>query len=237
MRLPVAVLAGGLATRLRPITEKIPKSLMVVNNIPFVLHQLNLFQQNGINQIHFCLGHLGEMVEMVVEESIFSKTMKITYSYDGETLLGTGGAIKKAFPFLPDTFFVTYGDSFLDIDYQSIESRFFESAKEDCGLMTVYKNLNQFDTSNVIFQEKKIVHYSKKQLIGNMAYIDYGLGILRKSHFYAYPDQTPFDLSEIYEKLSLNGYLIGYESLERFYEIGSIKGIEDLSNYINTKKL
>ena len=237
MILPIVVLAGGLATRLRPITEKIPKSLIVVNDIPFVLHQLNLFQQNEINHVHFCLGHLGKMVENVVEESIFSKTMKITYSYDGEKLLGTGGAIKKPLPFLPDAFFVTYGDSFLDIDYQSIKSRFFESVYEDCGLMTVYKNSNQFDTSNVIFENSRIILYSKKQLTDKMDYIDYGLGILRKSHFNAYPDETSFDLSDIYEKLSVNGELIGYESLERFYEIGSVKGIEDLSIYLKTKKL
>lgn len=237
MMLPVVVLAGGLATRLLPITEKIPKSLIAVNDIPFVLHQLNLFQQNGINQVHFCLGHLGEMIEKVIEESMFSKAMKITYSYDGETLLGTGGAIKKAISFLPEVFFVTYGDSFLDIDYQSIESRFFESVHENCGLMTVYKNSNQFDTSNVIFENSRIVLYSKKQLSSNMEYIDYGLGILRKSHFIAYPDETPFDLSDIYEKLAINGELIGYESLERFYEIGSVKGIEDLSIYLKTKKL
>lgn len=237
MILPVVVLAGGLATRLRPITEKIPKSLITINNIPFVLHQLNLFRQNGIDHVHFCLGHLGEMVEKVVEESTFSNTMKITYSYDGETLLGTGGAIKKTLSALPDKFFVTYGDSFLDIDYQSVELRFLKSVHENYGLMTVFKNSNQFDTSNVIFENSRIILYSKKQLTDKMDYIDYGLGILRKSHFNAYPDETPFDLSDIYEKLSVNGELIGYEVHERFYEIGSVKGIEDLSIYIKTKKL
>lgn len=236
MILPIVVLAGGLATRLRPITVKIPKSLIAINDIPFVLHQLNLFQQNGINHVHFCLGHLGKMVENVVNESIFSKTMKITYSYDGETLLGTGGAIKKALPFLPDTFFVTYGDSFLDIDYQSIESRFLKSVQENYGLMTIFKNSNQFDTSNVIFENSRIHLYSKKQLTDKMDYIDYGLGILRKSHFNNYLDQTPFDLSDIYEKLSINGELIGHEAHERFYEIGSVKGIDDLSIYLKTKK-
>lgn len=232
MILSVVVLAGGLATRLRPITEKIPKSLISINDVPFVLHQLKLFQQNGINHVHFCLGHLGKMVEKLVEESIFSKAMKITYSYDGETLLGTGGAIKKALPLLPDTFFITYGDSYLDIDYQSVESRFIKSIHENYGLMTVFKNSNQFDTSNVIFENSRIILYSKKKLTNNMEYIDYGLGILRKNHFDAYPDQIPFDLSEIYEKLSVNGGLLGYESPERFYEIGSVKGIEDLSNYL-----
>ncbi len=236
MILPIVVLAGGLATRLHPITENIPKSLIEINDTPFVLRQLKLFQQNGINHVHFCLGHLGEMVKDVVEKSPFSKSIKITYSFDGQKLMGTGGAIKKALSILPDVFFVTYGDSYLDIDYQSIKVFFNKSKNKDIGLMTVYMNLNKFDTSNVIFKDSTIVLYSKKQLKVEMDYIDYGLGILRKNHFGDYPADTPFDLSEIYQKLVTKKKLIGYESLNRFYEIGSIKGINELSNYINIKK-
>jgi len=237
MILPVVVLAGGLATRLRPITEKIPKSIVTVNDVPFVLHQLKLFQQNGIDRVHFCLGHLGEMVKAVIDDSPFATTMSITYSFDGEKLLGTGGAIKKALPFLPDLFFVTYGDSYLDVDYKRIESQFVESAKDPVGLMTVYKNSNKYDTSNVIYENEKIVLYSKKQSLAKMEYIDYGLGIVRNKHFSGYPDNTCFDLSEIYENLSLKGELMGYEIPNRFYEIGSLNGIEDLSKYLNTKEI
>jgi N-acetyl-alpha-D-muramate 1-phosphate uridylyltransferase len=235
MMLPITVIAGGLATRLGTITKEIPKSLIIVNNIPFVLHQLKLFQKNGINHVHFCLGHFGKMVENVIEESSFSKTMKITYSYDGEKLLGTGGAVKKALSQLPDTFFITYGDSFLDIDYKSIYSLYFDSTTDNCGLMTVYKNSNRFDTSNVIFEKNKIVLYSKNQMNKKMDYIDYGLGILRKNHFDDFPDNTPFDLSEIFEKLSINNKLIGYETFIRFYEIGSLMGLKDLSKYLKSK--
>jgi len=235
MMFPVVVLAGGLATRLRPITEKIPKSIVSVNNVPFVLYQLKLFQRHGINHIHFCLGHLGEMVKDVVEKSIFAKTMLITYSFDGEKLLGTGGAIKKALPVLPDIFFVTYGDSYLDIQYSSVEYKYSKLANNNDGLMTVYKNEGKFDTSNVIYYNKKIILYSKNQPEAKMKYIDYGLGILRKNHFDTYPDNTPFDLSEIYENLSKKEKLIGYKIFERFYEIGSVKGIEDLSNYLKKK--
>ena len=235
MILPVVVLAGGLGTRLLPITEKIPKSLIQVNGIPFVIHQLNLFRQNEFNHVHFCLGHLGENVQNVIEDSIFSTTMKITYSFDGERLLGTGGSLIKALPELPEAFFVTYGDSFLNIDYKAVESRFFEYDNENYGLMTVYKNLNKYDTSNVIFENNKIILYSKKHLHRNMKYIDYGLTILRKIHFNRLPDHSQFDLSVLYEKLSKKGDLMGYESLERFYEIGSIQGIEDLSKYLITK--
>lgn len=234
MTLSVVVLAGGLATRLFPITEKTPKSLILINNSPFVLNQLKLYQQNEIKHVHFCLGYLGGRVKRVIEESSFSATMKITYSFDGEKLLGTGGALKKALPDLPDTFFVTYGDSFLDIDYKSIESHFLEFKNENYGLMVVYKNLDKLDASNVIFENNKILRYSKKHITGDMKYIDYGISILRKSHFSSFPDHTPFDLSEVFEKLLINGELMGYESLIRFFEIGSLKGIEDLSEYLKT---
>jgi N-acetyl-alpha-D-muramate 1-phosphate uridylyltransferase len=237
MNLPVVVLAGGLATRLYPVTETIPKSLISINGTPFVLHQLSLFRRNNVNQIHFCLGHLGDIVKDAIEKSGFMNKMQITYSFDGDTLLGTAGAIRKSLSFLPETFFVTYGDSYLDVNYSIIESHFANSSSDNNGLMTVYRNSNKYDTSNVIFQDKKILLYSKNQSVENMKYIDFGLSILRKNHFSSCQVDTPLDLSVILENLSRNGQLTGYEIFERFYEIGSVKGIEDLSNYLNSKKI
>jgi NDP-sugar pyrophosphorylase family protein len=153
---PIVILAGGLATRLRPITEKIPKSLIEINGEPFVYHQLDLLEQKGFNKIHFCLGFLGEQVEKTVRESEYFKRLCITFSYDGETLLGTGGTIRKIINLLPDYFFVTYGDSYLDIDFYNIQ-KLFESKKQNfTSLMTVYKNTDLFDTSNVIFENDLI---------------------------------------------------------------------------------
>ncbi|MBP1641178.1 MAG: Nucleotidyl transferase [Bacteroidetes bacterium] len=233
MTLPIVVLAGGLATRIRPITEKIPKSLIDINGKPFVLHQLDLFTRNNIEHIHFCLGYLGQMVKEVIESHSYNKTIKITYSFDGERLLGTGGAIKKALPELPEFFFVTYGDSYLDIEYKSIETLFTKANPE--GLMTIYKNDNLFDSSNATFLNNQIVQYSKTNKNNKMNYIDFGLGVLRKRAFQDYPHNFAFDLSEIYETLSLEKKLIGYESQKRFYEIGSFQGIKDLSQYLKTK--
>ena len=92
---PIIILAGGLATRLRPITEKIPKSLIEINGLPFVYHQLDLLEQKGFNKIHFCLGFLGELVEKAVRESEYFTRISISFSYDGGTLLGTGGTIRN----------------------------------------------------------------------------------------------------------------------------------------------
>jgi N-acetyl-alpha-D-muramate 1-phosphate uridylyltransferase len=236
--LPIVVLAGGLATRLRPITETIPKSLVTINDEPFVMHQLRLFQQKGVQQVHFCLGFLGEQVETVIRASSFIKEMNITFSYDGEKLLGTGGSIVKAFEFLPETFFVTYGDSYLDIDYKVIH-QYFNKNKivEDEALMTVFKNQGQWDSSNVVFDKQRVVIYSKKNKVPEMEYIDYGFNILSKKNFEGYSSETTFGLEVIHEALSQQKKLIGFEVKQRFYEVGSFFGIEDFSNYLLSKKI
>src|SRR5215469_4983720 len=146
---PVALLAGGLATRLRPVTEKIPKALVELAGKPFIDHQLHLLHRNGVRKIVFCLGYLGEMVEQHLGDgSRFD--MQLQYAYDGEKLLGTGGAIKRAAHLLDDVFWVMYGDSYMDIDYPAVLSAFFSRNVQ--GLMTVLRNNNQWDRSNVVFE-------------------------------------------------------------------------------------
>ena len=91
----VALLAGGLATRLRPITERIPKAMVEVAGKPFIDHQLALLQRNGIRRVVVCLGYLGEQVQQHLGDGS-SRDMQLSYSYDGERLLGTGGALRRA---------------------------------------------------------------------------------------------------------------------------------------------
>jgi MurNAc alpha-1-phosphate uridylyltransferase len=232
---PIVILAGGLATRLRPITEKIPKSLIEINGEPFVYHQLELLEKKGFKNIHFCLGFLGEQVEKAVKESEYFKRLSISFSYDGNTLLGTGGTIRKIINQLPEFFFVTYGDSYLDINFDDIQDIFESKIQNYNSLMTVYKNKDLFDTSNVIFENGLIELYSKLRKNSRMTHIDYGVGILCNKSMDIYDKNIIFDLAELYENLSLNKELYGYEVFQRFYEIGSLQGIEDLSNYINLK--
>jgi N-acetyl-alpha-D-muramate 1-phosphate uridylyltransferase len=222
---PVIILAGGLATRMRPVTEKIPKAMINVNGKPFIHHQITLLKKKGIINIIICVGYLGEQIEEYIGDgSKFG--INVDYSYDGDVLLGTGGAIAKIKDRLPDTFFVLYGDSYLDINYQKVESAYQISGKK--GLMTVFKNDNQWDTSNVVFKQNKLIKYSKINKTEDMNYIDYGLGILKKSVFMVFPHGTVFDLAAIYEKLSDENQLEGYEVFERFYENGSSQGLSDL---------
>jgi MurNAc alpha-1-phosphate uridylyltransferase len=228
MTMPVVILAGGLATRLRPITEQIPKSLVEVAGEPFISRQLKYLEQQGIKKVTLCIGYLGEMVQSVIGDgSQFG--LDITYSLDGVKLLGTGGAIKKALPFLDETFFVLYGDSFLPINFLKVEEKFTASLKP--ALMTILRNANQWDKSNVSYVGGKLIKYDKEFPSPDMAYIDYGLGILSKKLFNSYDDDKPFDLSQIYKNLSLKSDLEGYPVDTRFYEIGSHQGLKETTHY------
>src|SRR5512133_904030 len=103
MTAPVAILAGGLATRLRPITETIPKSLIEVCGEPFIAHQLRLLRSRGIEEVVLCIGYLGEQIEKVIGTgSAFG--LRVRYSFDGKELLGTGGAIRRALDLLGEDF-------------------------------------------------------------------------------------------------------------------------------------
>ena len=204
---PIVILAGGLATRLRPITEKIPKSLIEINGEPFVYHQLDLLEKNGFKQIYFCLGFLGEQVEDAVRKGEYFKKLSISFSYDGDKLLGTGGTIRKIINQLPDYFFITYGDSYLDIDFNNIQELFELKKQNYNSLMTVYKNTDLFDTSNVIFENDSIELYSKTKKDSRMSHIDYGVGILSNKCMDNFDKNIIFDLAELYENLSLKSEL------------------------------
>jgi len=230
--LPIAILAGGLATRLHPITETIPKALIDIEGKPFIFRQLEYLSSQGINRVVICIGHFGEVIQNLVGDgSRFG--LKISYSLDGTKLLGTGGALKRALPLLGDEFFVLYGDSFLPIDYALVEDAFF--SRQQPSLMTVLKNNDNWDKSNVVFRDGEILEYNKSSPRSEMAYIDYGLGVMSSKVMSKYPANKAFDLAEIYYELSLKQQLAGYEVFERFYEIGSHTGIEQTKLYFLNK--
>lgn len=228
----VAILAGGLATRLRPITEEIPKSLIEVAGKPFICHQLEYLRKQGISSVVLCIGFLGEMIQEVVGNGS-RWDMRISYSQDGPDLLGTGGSLRQALPLLGECFFILYGDSYLPIDFSDVERVYAQSGKK--GLMTVLRNQNRWDVSNVEFDAGKIIEYNKNIIRPQMHYIDYGLGLLQNEILQAYPAGQSFDLSKVYNHLSLAGNLAGYEVFERFYEIGSHQGIADTQAYLLEK--
>jgi MurNAc alpha-1-phosphate uridylyltransferase len=229
--LTLAILAGGLATRLHPITKTIPKSLINVCGKPFIIRQLEYFSKQGGKKVVLCNGYLGKMIKDLVGTGE-RYGLEVSYSEDWPLLMGTGGAIKKAIPLLSKNFFVIYGDSYLPINFNTVELSYIKSKKK--ALMTIQKNENRWDKSNVIF-DGQILEYNKKISKPEMSYIDYGLGIFCSSIFDRYPIDKPFDLGDVYFDLSKNRELAGFEVHDRFFEIGSKSGLKEAENYFLIK--
>jgi NDP-sugar pyrophosphorylase family protein len=232
--LPVVILAGGFATRLYPVTRTIPKALITVAGRPFIDHQLALLKEKGVTQVVLCVGNLGSRIEEFVGDGS-RWGLEVQYSYDGAILQGTGGAIKKAAGILPDAFMILYGDSYLDIDFEPVVQRFF--ADNLPVLMTVYRNQNTLDISNILMKDGRIIKYNKNDRDPAMEYIDYGLVVIRKEIFDSYPSHEPFELSRILSQSVDAGRVASYEVEQRFYEIGSVQGIKETEDYIRNRTL
>ncbi len=228
---PIAVLAGGLATRMRPLTVQFPKALLEVAGEPFIAHQLRLFAREGIRNVKLLVGYCWEQIEFFVGDgSRFG--VKVDYIVDGPTLLGTGGAVRRAIDRLGPEFLVTYCDSWLDAPYAPVVEAFHASGRP--ALMCVFRNENRWDASNVQFENDVIRCYSKKLRLSEMHHIDWGLGMLKASAVATRPLDEPWDLAELYEELSTSGRLAGYEMTRRFYEIGSFEGLAETSRLLHT---
>jgi len=229
---PVAILAGGLATRLRPATDKMPKALLSVAGEPFLVHQLRLLRSEGFRRIVLCIGYLGELIEAKIGDGK-RLGLQIDYSFDGPTLLGTGGALKGAIPRLGEQFLVIYGDSYMPVDYFAIIEAFVRSGKP--ALMTVFKNEGRWDASNVWLEAGKIRRYDKRLRMAEMRHIDYGIAVLNADVFTSFPDNQPFDLADVYSRLISRNQMVAYEVKQRFYEIGSPEGLAELDSLLRDK--
>lgn len=229
---PAAILAGGLATRLRPITETIPKALVEVGGRPFIDHQMRLLHRNGLRHAVLCLGYRGEMVQAHLGTGT-AFGIEVRYSFDGEKLLGTGGALRRALPFLGDVFWVMYGDSYMDIDYPAILRHF--AAHQVLGLMTVIRNEDRWDTSNAVFEGGKLLVYDKKNRVPAMRHIDYGVGLLRREALERIQPDQKADLADLYTALVAEGQMIGYEVANRFYEIGTPASLAEADAYLRDR--
>lgn len=227
-----AILAGGLATRLRPLTETIPKSLIDVNGEPFIAHQLRLLRKNQVERVVLCLGHLGEEIQKSIGNGV-QFDLQVEYSFDGPGPLGTAGALKSALPLLTDDFFVLYGDSYLDFDYQAAWQSF--QAGKKLSLMTVFANEGRWETSNVEYDGLRIVSYDKQNATRRMRHVDYGLGVFKQEAFSCVPTDQPHDLSELYQDMLKRNQLAAFEVKNRFYEIGSVAGLRETREYLASR--
>ena len=226
---PIAVLCGGLATRLWPLTEKIPKSMLEMAGEPFIAWQLRLLVAAEFSDIVLLCGYLGEQIEQFVGDGQ-QFGLNVRYCHDGEKPLGTGGAVRRALPLLGSTFMTIYGDSYCPTDYRRIYSAYLSSGK--AALMSVFRNENRWDKSNVEYRNGTIVRYDKKKTDEAMTYIDYGVNVFTDTIFAAMPENEPFDLAVIQTELARKGDLAGVEVSERFFEIGSQSGIDDFRRFV-----
>ncbi|MBI2914246.1 MAG: nucleotidyltransferase family protein [Chloroflexi bacterium] len=221
----IVILAGGLGTRLRPLTERLPKCLVPVNGRPFLEYQLELLSRRGVRDVVLCLGYLGEAVlEHFGRGHRFG--VNIVYSWERDGLLGTAGALKQAEPLLEPEFLVTYGDSYLLLDYREIMRRFRGSSA--LGMMVVYRNFDRLELSNVVLRDGHVAAYDKTTRLPGMVYVNEGLSVLRRRALRLVPGGEPVSQEEFYQALIARGELLAYETQQRFYEVGSLRGIAEL---------
>jgi NDP-sugar pyrophosphorylase family protein len=228
--LPVAILAGGLATRLQPLTERTPKSLLPIAGQPFLFHQLELLKRQGVERVVLCVGHLGEQIEAAAGDGR-RFGLSIEYSSDAGRLLGTGGALRRALPLLGEDFFVLNGDSYLPCSFSDIESAYFSARLP--ALMAILLNDNRWDRSNVFFAEGLPLEYDKHSQRSDMRYIDFGVSVFSRAALLGYPDNAVIDLADICRSLSMRGELAACEVFDRFYEVGSLQGIADTERFLS----
>jgi NDP-sugar pyrophosphorylase family protein len=225
------ILAGGLGTRLGPLTRDFPKALVPVAGRPFADHQLRRLADGGVTDVVYCIGHMGDQLRSFARDG-GAWGLSIRYVDEGEELRGTGGALRLAFDedVLQPAFAVIYGDSYLPIDVAEVW-RDFERRRPDV-LLTVFRNEGRFDRSNAVVEDGRVTRFDKQEpdpAGAGMAYIDYGLSIVDRDA--VVPEIRAgevTDLAEVYGRLSAQGRLAAHEVAERFYEVGSPAGLAEL---------
>ncbi|MGO9100554.1 MAG: sugar phosphate nucleotidyltransferase [Mycobacterium sp.] len=231
------ILAGGIGSRMWPETRTIPKTLLPVSGKPFADWQLSWLANAGIDSVVYSIGYLGHDIREYVGDGS-SWGVSVVYVDEGEHLRGTAGALRLALDsgVLDDDFLVLYGDSWLQVDPVAV----LQSLREcpEPALMTVHRNEGQWDTSNVIFDGRRVVRYAKEvaERPAEMCWIDYGLTALRRRVLAErVPPDTVFDLAPIMSALAAEGQLGGFEVPDRFYEIGSPQGRAELEALLREK--
>lgn len=238
MALQCAVLAGGLGTRMRPLTETVPKALLPVLGAPFADWQLALLAEQGVERVVYCVGYRGELLREHVGDGS-RHGLSVTWSDEGQELRGTAGAIRLALDrgALDDAFFVLYGDSYLPAGVAGAEAAWRRSGAP--ALMTVLRNEGRWDRSNCVYRDGRIVLYDKRgpaELRAEMHWIDYGLSVLTRDAVEEHvPAGAVADLADVQHRLSVTGRLAGLEVHERFYEAGSPDGLRELEDYLRAR--
>ena len=227
------ILAGGLATRMRPLTDAVPKALLPVAGRPFIDHQLEWLVRHDVARVVLSIGYRGEMLRAHVGDGA-RFGLVVSYVDEGANLRGTAGALRLALSqgALEDAFLVTYGDSFLPIAFAPVWQAFQSSGLP--ALMTVLHNRGEWERSNAKYEGGRVLVYDK-QGGGDLEFVDYGLSAFEHRLFEA-DSREVFDLATLLHDLSLGGSLAGFEVQERFYEIGSPEGLSGFQRYLEREE-
>jgi NDP-sugar pyrophosphorylase family protein len=225
------VLAGGLATRMRPRTLTVPKSMLEVAGRPFVDWQIERLVACGIQDVVMCVAHLGDAIRAHVGDGS-RLGARVVWSEEGPALLGTGGALRIAMPLLAERFLVTYGDSYLPFDYAD-PLRMLEAHSDCDGVMAVFRNDNRWDPSNVVTDGSWVLRYEKGVKDPAFVYIDYGATALRREALEkALPPAGPMGFDALQRDLAARKRLRASVAHERFFEIGSPEGLAELDRHL-----
>jgi N-acetyl-alpha-D-muramate 1-phosphate uridylyltransferase len=231
----VLILAGGLGTRVRDLNPNLSKAMLPICGKPFIAHQLRLLARESVDEVILCVGYQSQsLIDFVGSGKAFG--INVRYSFDGEQLLGTGGAVRQAQELykLETPLAVIYGDSYLDTSFAPIYASFLQCSK--LGLLTVYENDNRWIESNILYKSGLIVDYSKNKAGVGMKHVDYGLSIFQPQAFCEFSINKKFDLSEVFLTLLKEHQLASYEVKDRFYEAGSSDGIKELTEHLMRKQ-
>lgn len=228
------ILAGGLGTRLLPITRTVPKAMIPVCGRPFLEYQLALLKDHGVTDIILCIGHLGEILASHFGDGS-RLGLSIRYGREDKGLLGTAGALRNVEHLVSDQFFVTYGDGYLVLNYQHAMTYFRQQGR--LGLMVVYKNRNRYDRSNVVVTGRYVSAYDKHRALPGMEYIDFGVSILRREALRLVPPGLAVPLEELYSRLIPRQQLLAYRAWRRFYEIGSPRGLSEFDARVRAGRI
>ena len=227
------ILTGGRGERLRPLTDNIPKPMVLVAGKPFLEHLIVLLKENGIKKFLFLAGYLGNKIEEYFEDG--SKWgIKIDYSFEKE-FLGTGGALRLARNKLERNFFLLFGDSYLPIDYKKMADEFMQSKKK--AALAVYDNSDDTDVplNIMLHRTKKIVavYNKRKNNPASFNYCDAGVIAIDRQVVGLIEGKTAISFEEsIYPCLITEEELGYYIAENRFYDIGTIERLKIFERYI-----
>jgi NDP-sugar pyrophosphorylase family protein len=208
--------------------------MIPIHGRPFLEYELSLLRSSGIDEVVLCVGYLGEKIEEHFGDG-GGVGVRIQYSRDGKELLGPIGALKKAEGLLDRTFFVTYCDAYLRLDYRAMMDILMKG--DVLGLMAVYRNEGSYGKSDVTVRDGYLVDYNKKEKKPEMVWINFGVSALRKTALEGVREGEYCDEEPFYQSLIRARQLLSFEAKERFYEIGNPRGLKEFSEFVKTNQI